>query len=127
MRNRGGFTIVELLVVVLIIGVLVGIAIPKLGATRDKAKRAGVLADVRNAETAEEAYFGDYGRYGTFSELQIASNFAASPGTTMSITPQTAGYSIDASNGTIVAGATSCSVQVGAGAPATLDSRITCP
>ena len=69
-RNRRGFTLIELLVVILIIGILVSIAIPRFASTRDKAALASVRSDVRNAETAEEAYFADAGRYGTLSELQ---------------------------------------------------------
>lgn len=126
-RRRKGFTLIELMVVVLFIGILVGIAVPKLGASRDKAKLADVLSDVRNAETAEEAYFADSGRYGTYADLQTASNFTVSPETSMTISPATSGYTVDASNGSITAGTNSCTVKVGSGAPTTIDSRITCP
>ena len=64
LRNRKGFTLIELLIVVVIIGILAAIAIPKFAATKDKAKLASVKTDVRNTETAEEAYFSDYATYG---------------------------------------------------------------
>lgn len=126
-RNRRGFTLIELLVVILIIGILVSIAIPRFASTRDKAALASVRSDVRNAETAEEAYFADAGRYGTLAELQNFTNFNVAIGNVISIAAAPAGYTIDVSNATITVGATSCSVQVGAGAPSTADSRITCP
>lgn len=129
-RNRSGFTLIELLVVILIIGILASIAIPKLGSSRDRAMLASVRSDVRNAETAEEAYFSTAGRYGSFAELQTSGNFSVSPGTTMTITRPSslnAGYTVKASNIAISSGPTGCSVQVGAGAPASLDSKITCP
>ena len=126
-RNRSGFTIIELLIVILIIGILVSIAIPRFASTRDKAALASVKADVRNAETAEEAYFADAGHYATLSELQTSTNFNISMGNGISIAAAAAGYTITANNATITAGTTSCSVQVGAGAPPAIDSRITCP
>ncbi|HEY8061324.1 MAG TPA: prepilin-type N-terminal cleavage/methylation domain-containing protein [Gemmatimonadales bacterium] len=126
-RNRRGFTLIELLVVILIIGILVSLAMPRFASTRDKAALASVRSDVRNAETAEEAYFVDAGRYGTLSELQNYTNFNVAIGNVISIAAAPAGYTINVSNATITAGATGCSVQVGAGAPSTADSKIVCP
>jgi len=127
LRNRKGFTLIELLIVVVIIGILAAIAIPKFAATKDKAKLASVKTDVRNSETAEEAYFSDYATYGSFSQLQAASNFSLSTGNTMTITAATNGYTVNANNGSISSTITSCKVQVGAGASSTVDGAITCP
>ena len=127
LRNRKGFTLIELLIVVVIIGILAAIAIPKFAATKDKAKLASVRTDVRNTETAEEAYFSDYATYGTFAQLQTASNFTLSTGNTMTITPATNGYTVAANNSSISTGITSCKVQVAGGASSTVDGVITCP
>jgi type IV pilus assembly protein PilA len=127
LRNRKGFTLIELLIVVVIIGILAAIAIPKFAATKDKAKLASVKTDVRNSETAEEAYFSDYATYGTFAQLQGASNFNLSSGNTMSITPVVSGYTTAASNASISSGITTCHVQVAAGAVSTVDGYIICP
>lgn len=126
-RNRAGFTVVELLIVVVMMGILTSIALPKYGATRDKAKLAAVRSDVRNAEFAEEAYFSDYGTYGDFADLQMQSTLKLSSGTTMTILPSSSGYTVQATNSSVSAGPASCQVRVGGGAPMTLDGNITCP
>jgi prepilin-type N-terminal cleavage/methylation domain-containing protein len=73
MRNSKGFTLIELLIVVVIIGILAAIAIPKFGATKDKAYLATMKSDLRNLVTAEESYFADYVTYtNTFPTTQWA-------------------------------------------------------
>ena len=127
MSNRKGFTLIELLIVVVIIGILAAIAIPKFAATKDKAKLASVKTDLRNSMTAEEAYFSDFATYGTFVQLQTASNFTLSSGNTGSVTPASNGYTANFNNPTISAGKTACNVQVGAGATSGIDGVIVCP
>ena len=61
--ERNGFTLIELLIVVVIIGILAAIAVPKFGATKDKAKLASVKSDLRNLVSAQEAYISDNGSY----------------------------------------------------------------
>jgi type IV pilus assembly protein PilA len=55
--NESGFTLIELLVVVAIIGILAAIAIPQFSAYRKRGYEAQVKSDLRNAATAQEAYF----------------------------------------------------------------------
>jgi type II secretory pathway pseudopilin PulG len=113
--------------VVVIIGILAAIAIPKFAATKDKAKLASVRTDVRNSETAEESYFSDYNTYGTFAQLQALSLVGLSTGNSMTITAATNGYTSSANNSSIGSSITSCKVQVGGGASSTVDGAITCP
>jgi prepilin-type N-terminal cleavage/methylation domain-containing protein len=54
--HRGGFTLVEILVVVLVIGILAGIAIPRYAGSKDKAYVAAMIADLHNAAIYEEQY-----------------------------------------------------------------------
>jgi prepilin-type N-terminal cleavage/methylation domain-containing protein len=57
--DEAGFTLVELMVVIVIIGILSGIAIPALAAQSSKAKLASMRTALRNAATAEEALAAD--------------------------------------------------------------------
>jgi type IV pilus assembly protein PilA len=63
-QSESGFTLVELLVVMLILGLLAAIAIPSFFNQRDKARDADAKAAVRTAETAMETYATDHnGKY----------------------------------------------------------------
>lgn len=52
MRNKKGFTLVELMVVVVIIGILVAIAIPVYGSTQENARLRAHQANIRTIEGA---------------------------------------------------------------------------
>ena len=125
-RLRRGFTLIELLIVVVIIGILAAIAIPKFAATKDKAKLASVKTDLRNLMTAQEAYFSDYSIYGSFAQLQTASNFTLSTGNTSAVTAIVSGYTATVTNASITSSITKCQVQVGGGAASTVDGVIVC-
>ncbi len=77
LRNTKGFTLIELLIVVVIIVILAAIAIPKFGATKEKAFVAAMKSDLKNFVTAEESYFADYNTYGTFANVDAAGLFKA--------------------------------------------------
>ena len=127
MGNRKGFTLIELLIVVVIIGILAAIAIPKFAATKDKAKLAAVRTDLRNIMTSQEAYWADNTTYATVAQLQAVTNFSLSPGNSVSIaTVGASGFTATVTNSNITAGFTNCQVQVGGGAPSTLDGQIVC-
>jgi type IV pilus assembly protein PilA len=60
-NDESGFTLVELLVVMLIIGILAAIAIPSFFAQRDKATDTDAKSSARTAQTALETYATDNG------------------------------------------------------------------
>lgn len=55
--NEDGFTLIEILVVILIIGILASIAIPVFLNQRKTAVDAAVISDVKNASMAMQTYF----------------------------------------------------------------------
>src|SRR5207247_1593602 len=59
--NRKGFTLIEMLVVIAIIGILAAMVLAALGPSRNKAKDARVVADLTQARAvAETLYTTDY-------------------------------------------------------------------
>lgn len=58
-RPRTAFTLIELLIVVVIIGILASIAIPKFANTKDRANQAAMKSDLKNLASAMEAYFAN--------------------------------------------------------------------
>ncbi len=62
-KSDKGFTLVERLIVVAIIGILAAIAIPQFSIYREKGYNATAHADIRNARTALEAFYTERNRY----------------------------------------------------------------
>ena len=71
-RGRSGFTLLELLVVVIIVGILATIAIPAFLRAMENARAAEARAFLDTLKTAEEAYYQEHQVYsGSFSDLVV--------------------------------------------------------
>ena len=62
-RRREGFTLIELMIVVAIIGILAAIAIPNFLRFQLRSKTGEAKANLAAIRTAEEGYFSEYGVY----------------------------------------------------------------
>ena len=60
-KNQEGFTLIELMVVIVIIGILVAIALPNFIGATDRAKNANVKSNAHTTQTMLESYGVDYG------------------------------------------------------------------
>jgi type IV pilus assembly protein PilA len=100
MSEEKGFTLVELLVVILIIGILAAIAIPSFLNQRGKANDASAKAAARTAQTAIESYATDHN--GSYTGADPAALKVIEPtlndSTALAATPNAAGdgYSVSA-------------------------------
>ncbi len=61
--NQKGFTIIELLVVIVIIGILVALTLPNLFSAQARGRDADRKNELKNVKQKLETYFGDNGQY----------------------------------------------------------------
>ena len=62
-KNRKGFTLVELVVVIAIIGILAGIAVPRFLDATASARGSKIVADMRTVQSAEMIYYAKNAKY----------------------------------------------------------------
>ena len=75
MLDRNGFTVIELLIIMVIIGVLAAIAIPRFGGVKGRAQVAAMKSDLRSLATYQEVHRSQFGAYAAV----VASNVAGGP------------------------------------------------
>jgi prepilin-type N-terminal cleavage/methylation domain-containing protein len=61
--SENGFTLTELLIVIVILGVLTGVVVIAVGAFTDRGETAACKSDKKSVETAAEAYRAKVGHY----------------------------------------------------------------
>lgn len=93
-RSRGekGFTLIELMIVIAIIGILAAIAIPQFSSYRKRAYNSAAQTDLKNAATAEEAYYVDEQTYGGTSDV----TFTTSENVTLNVSEGSDDYTLSA-------------------------------
>lgn len=130
-KIQSGFTIVELLIVIVVIGILASITIVSYNGIQDRARTVRIISDLRSAATQIQVDYANDNAYpATIAAANDGAGLDASPGTTYrysvnnTTNPQT--FCLSATEGTFFYSMTesttptagSC-VNVAAGAPAT--------
>jgi prepilin-type N-terminal cleavage/methylation domain-containing protein len=110
-RRRAAFTLIELLIVVVIIGILAAIAIPKFANTKDRANQTAMKSDLRNLVTAQDAYFADNSNTYATALSALGTTYRATTGVTVTLgTVTSSGWGATATH---IASAKTCSISVG--------------
>lgn len=69
-RNSKGFTLIELMIVVVIIGILAALAIPRFSKAADRAKEKEADGILKQVYTLQQTYHAQHGDYaGTVADL----------------------------------------------------------
>jgi general secretion pathway protein G len=62
-KAQAGFTLIEIMVVIMILGLLATLVVQNLRGATDKAKRTKAMADIAGLKTALDRYYMDIGSY----------------------------------------------------------------
>ena len=127
MRSRRGFTLIELMIVVVIIGVLAAIALPKFSSSKEQAFVANMKSDLRNIATAQEGYFYENSTYYNGPVPDPTGAFKSSSPVSITLLNVTAGGW--AATATHPNTSRTCAIYYGSGgpvAPAVADGQVAC-
>lgn len=110
MKKQSGFSLVELMVVVMIIAVIVAIAIPNLLASRRNANQASAIQGLRTIHSAQVTYLagpGNNNQYGDFTELSTNNDLLDDSWSASTVTKNTYTFELTTGNGIYCATASS--------------------
>jgi prepilin-type N-terminal cleavage/methylation domain-containing protein len=128
MPRRSGFTLMELLIVLVIIAVLATIGANRFWKVKDESIMSTLAHDLRNLATAQEDYFTR--NYAYASVPTDLTTIQVSPGVTINITHvQQDGWAAQATHVSIAGrqcGMFTGNAPAAAGAPATVNGIINC-
>ncbi len=97
--NQKGFTIIELLVVIVIIGILVALALPQLFAAQARGRDTDRKNDLKNVQQKLETYFNDNDAYPAADDIDAAkvttADMQGPRNTTYTYTPSPSGCDSD--------------------------------
>ena len=97
-RSANGFTILELLIALVIVGILTATALPEYQHFRKQAYDNRALTDLRSVALAEESYFLDNERYLPCSNdtcADLPGVTTLSSGTTVTVTATNDGFTVE--------------------------------
>ena len=72
-KRESGFTIVELLIVIVVIGILAALVITTYSGIQAKARNSKRQTDVQSVQTQLEAYFAQQGHYPSLTDMNSSS------------------------------------------------------
>ena len=101
-RNQLGFTLIELMIVIAIIGILIGAAVYTFKASQRAGNEAATMQNIKTIAAVQIQFYNTHSRtFGTFDQMikeqMLTSKFAGNPPNadgyiyTLKITPKTAG------------------------------------
>jgi prepilin-type N-terminal cleavage/methylation domain-containing protein len=93
-HSTRGFTLVELLVVIVILGVLAGIVVFAVNGISDRGQNSACAADTQTITHAEEAYFAQHGTYASEGTLATSGGLLSSESTLHDVTLSGQSYTI---------------------------------
>jgi prepilin-type N-terminal cleavage/methylation domain-containing protein len=114
--RRNGFTLIEVLIIVVMIGILLTLVFQKFRGRTSTDGTTTLRADLRNAKAAETAYFTVHNMYGTLAQLDSARLFSAAPGNSVTLMVTPTGYTATSTSG---ASQLTCTLTVTGGAAGT--------